>query len=105
MRKFKMKTKEYVELVHLDPRTLFNRRFREISERVSELDRTIGVHHLSGDLNKNFPPVSKCTPIRLGGAFWEECIHRRAKELRREGYRKVMPDRSISVSFVEYFAY
>ena len=44
----------------------------------------------------NLVPVSKETPIVIGGNEWLQCTHERARKLRKQGYTNVRTDHSLS---------
>jgi hypothetical protein len=100
---------EYIEIVHKSPENLALCRdlghiHKRIVDKIFNLEKTVGVHYYHGSLDDNFPDVPKDTPIRLGGGMWEWCVQSRARYLRENGYQRVIPDKSISVSFEDSFA-
>jgi len=95
---------EYIEIVHMGPDDIerlarCGPKRKAIAERISQLAITPGVHYLLSDYWKDIPDLPKDTPIRLGGAMWDICVHGRAIELKIAGYTNVTPDRKISLAW------
>jgi hypothetical protein len=98
--------KEYIEIVHVEGILDLYRQQgplqRAIADRISELERTIGVTYENGDLRSD-PFLPKDTPIRVGGGIWNMCVNTRARNLRNLGYTNVKADRQISFSDEDAF--
>lgn len=56
------------------------------------------VHFNPGGQFKDPPlvPISKDTPIIIGGNEWFQCTHARAHQLRQQGYTNVVNDHGLS---------
>jgi hypothetical protein len=94
---------EHIEIVHTGSGTLDlykkqGPRQKAIADRISELERTIGVTYIMGFLNDEIPDLPKDTPIRVGGGMWDMCVQWRVEYLRKAGYTNVRPDKQISFS-------
>jgi hypothetical protein len=98
---------EYVEIVHTSPVTLDSYRKegplqKAIADRISKLEKTIGVTYEMGDLDSD-PFLPKDTPMRIGGGLWEICVYIRTENLKKLGYENVMADRRISFAYEDAF--
>ena len=92
----------YIEIVHVGPKNLeywrdSDSQYAGVARRILALDKR-RVHYVPDELDEDLPNVPKNTPIRVGGAFWEMCVHWRVEILERNGFTNVKPDRRLSIS-------
>jgi hypothetical protein len=100
---------EYVEIIHLNPKLQeitigykgCGEAEKEIIRRIRSIEKE-RTHYIDRSIRGNFPKIPKNTPIRIGGAMWEEGVQLRARLLIRAGYEKVTADRSISLSYEDF---
>lgn len=99
--------KEYIEIVHAPPRLLNvlkkgGSKLKTIANRILELEKSVEVHYISGNLYKDIPNIPLNNPIRVGGLLYEVCVQVRINYLKRAGFTNVFPDRQISFSGEEH---